>query len=142
MFKQLKTIIAKHLSKYLWNRSCFLRYDIRRQCYWFYFFVLYWLRWTLIYIFKYFTCSFDTLNMGISKFKLIGPISFLAWVVFEFFKVIFAINVCSYPPLNFFIVHSPWFSTVLCSAVWPYTPFGISNVQVAVSLGRANLAIS
>jgi len=35
------------------------------------------------------------LNIGISKFKLIGPISFLAWGAFEFFKVIFAIKVCS-----------------------------------------------
>jgi hypothetical protein len=50
---------------------------------------------------------FEALYIGISKFKLIGPISFLAIDMFVLvYNVILDSNEISYPPLNFLTTHS------------------------------------
>ena len=67
-------------------------------------------------IFRYLTCRFETLYMGISKFMEMGPTSFLHSVAVGFFKVILAIIVCSMPPWNFLMVHSARLSYDLYSA--------------------------
>ena len=49
-------------------------------------------------IFKYWTASRDTLYIGISKFMLTGPISFLLSCAVASRKVILATSACSCPP--------------------------------------------
>jgi len=61
-------------------------------------------------ILRYWTCSRETLYIGISKFICTGPISFLISDAVADGSVILAIKTCSVAPTNLLIVQTHDFS--------------------------------
>ena len=53
---------------------------------------------SLIRLFNDFICKPERLKFGISKFKFIGPVSFIAWTEVAWGRVIFVISVYSVSP--------------------------------------------